>query len=111
MCKGKVTLGSHHVDAPDELKHAEEKSSQAFVRPHEIGISRIRRSEADLTGTIQEVRIMGGQIGLNFGREGFEHPIDAEIPRDLYNNLGLAKGEKVFVSLNKGTVFTGDYVI
>jgi hypothetical protein len=54
---------------------------------------------------------MGEQIGLNFGRKGFEHPIDAEIPRDLYNNLELAKGEKVFVSLKRVKVFTGDYVI
>ena len=108
---GKVTLGSHHVDAPDELKHAEEKASQAFVRPHEIGISRIRSSETDLTGTIQEVRLMGGQIGLNLACEGFDHPIDAEIPRDLYINLELAKGDAVFVSLNRVKVFTGDYVI
>ncbi len=108
---GKVTLGTHHVDAPDELKHTEERASQAFVRPHEIGISRIRSAETDLAGTIQEVRIMGGQIGLNLACEGFEHPIDAEIPRELYLNLQLAKGEKVFVSLNRVRIFTGDYEI
>jgi len=108
---GKVTLGTHHVDAPDELKHSEESASQAFVRPHEIGISRIRSAETDLAGTIQEVRIMGGLIGLNLACEGFEHPIDAEIPRELYVNLQLAKGDPVFVSLNRLRVFTGDYVI
>ena len=108
---GKVSLGPHHVDAPDELKHAEEKPSQAFVRPHEIGISRIRSSETDLTGTIREVRLMGGQIGLNLYCEGFEHTVDAEIPRELYINLELAKGDTVFVSLNRVKVFTGDYVI
>ena len=97
---GKVSLGTHHVDAPDELKHAEEKPSQTFVRPHEIGISRIRSNETDLTGTIQEVRLMGGQVGLNLACEGFDHPIDAEIPRELYINLELAKGDTVFVSLN-----------
>ena len=54
---------------------------------------------------------MGGQIGLNLSCEGFEHAIDAEIPRELYLNLQLAKGEKVFVSLNRVRVFTGDYEI
>ncbi len=108
---GKVTLGTHHVDAPDELKHNEESASQAFVRPHEIGISKIRSSETDLAGTIQEVRLMGGLIGLNLVCEGFEHPIDAEIPRELYVNLQLAKGDHVFVSLNRLRVFTGDYEI
>ncbi len=108
---GKVSIGEHHVDAPDELKHTDEKPSQTFVRPHEIGISRIRSSDDDLEGTIREVRLMGGQIGLNLVCEGFEHPIDAEIHRDLYINLELAKGEKVFVSLNRLRVFTGDYEI
>ncbi len=108
---GKVTLGSHRVDAPDELKHSEEKPSQTFVRPHEIGISRIRSSETDLTGTIKEVRLMGGQIGLNLECEGFEHLIEAEIPRDLYVNLQLSRGDKVFISLNRVKVFTGDYAI
>ena len=108
---GKVSLGNYHLDAPDELKNTEEKPSQTFVRPHEIGISRIRSNETDLAGTIREVRLMGGQIGLNLSCEGFEHPIDAEIPRELYLNLQLAKGEKVFVSLNRVRVFTGDYEI
>ncbi len=108
---GKVSLGTHHLDAPDELKHTEERASQTFVRPHEIGISRIRSNETDLAGTIREVRIMGGQIGLNLDCEGFENAIDAEIPRELYLNLQLAKGEKVFVSLNRVRVFTGDYEI
>ncbi len=109
--EGKVSLGTHHVDAPDELKHGEERPSQAFVRPHEIGISRIRSAETDLAGTIQEVRIMGGQIGLNLACVGFEHPIDAEIPRELYQNLQLAKGDHVFVSLNRVRVFASDYEI
>ncbi|MEI6756497.1 MAG: sulfate ABC transporter ATP-binding protein [Chlorobium sp.] len=108
---GKVSLGTHHVDAPDELKHTEEKPSQAFVRPHEIGISKIQSSGSDLVGTIQEVRLLGGQIGLNLECEGFDNPIDAEIPRELYVNLQLAKGDKVFVSLNRVKVFTGDYAI
>ena len=108
---GKVSLGTHHVDAPDELKHTEEKPSQAFVRPHEIGISKIRSNGSDLVGTIQEVRLLGGQIGLNLECEGFDNPIDAEIPRELYVNLQLAKGDKVFITLNRVKVFTGDYVI
>ncbi|MBV5303798.1 MAG: hypothetical protein JZU70_06315 [Chlorobium sp.] len=37
--------------------------------------------------------------------------LDAEIPRELYINLEFAKGDKVFVSLNRVRVFTGDDVI
>ncbi len=109
--KGKVTLGNHQFDAPEELKNLEEKPSQSFVRPHEIGISRIQSSDSDLLGTIREVRLLGGQIGLNLECEGLDLPIEAEIPREHYINLQLARGEKVYVTLNRVKVFTGDYEI
>ena len=108
---GKVSLGAHSVDAPDDLKNVEEKTSQAFVRPHEIGISRIRSNGNDLEGTIREVRLQGGQIGLNIECQGLESPIEAEVPRELFNNLQLGKGVQVFVAINRVRVFTGDYVI
>lgn len=108
---GKVSIGDHHVDAPDELKNLEEKPSQTFVRPHEIGISRLRSDGNDLSGIIREVRLLGGQIGLDIECEGFKHPIEAEISRELYLNLQLARGEKVFVILNRVRIFTGDYEI
>ncbi len=109
--EGMVSLGEHLVDAPDELKNVDEKPSQTFVRPHEIGISKIRSSETDVIGTIREIRLLGGQIGLNLSCEGFEHPIEAEVPRELYLNLQLSKGDKVFVSFNRVKVFSGDYEI
>ncbi|NHQ60751.1 sulfate ABC transporter ATP-binding protein [Chlorobium sp. BLA1] len=109
--EGMVTLGGHSVDAPDELKNSAEKTSQTFVRPHEIGISKIRSEGNDLEGTIREIRLLGGQIGLNIDCEGFDQPIDAEIPRELYVNLQLKKGDKVFVTFNKVKVFAGDYEI
>ena len=108
---GKVSLGDHHLDAPDDLKNVEEKTSQTFVRPHEIGISRIRSNDNDLEGTIREVRLQGGQIGLNIECEGLDSPIEAEVPRELFVNLQLAKGVQVFVTINRVRVFTGDYEI
>jgi sulfate/thiosulfate transport system ATP-binding protein len=108
---GKVTLGAHKVDAPEELKNVAGKTSQTFVRPHEIGISKIQSDGNDLAGIIREIRLLGGQIGLNIECEGFDNPIDAEIPRELYLNLQLAKGDRVFVTFNRVKVFAGDYDI
>ena len=108
---GKVSLGDHQVDVPDDLKNIEEKTSQTFVRPHEIGISRIRSSDNDLEGMIREIRLQGGQIGLNIECEGLDCPIEAEVPRELFINLELAKGVQVFVTINRVKVFAGDYEI
>jgi sulfate transport system ATP-binding protein len=108
---GKVVLGEHPVDTLQGLDGHEEKNGQAFIRPHEIGISRIRSSENDLVGIIRDIRIMGSQIGLELESAGFDRPIEAEIPRDTWRNLQLNRGEEVFVTLNKVKVFTGDYEI
>jgi sulfate/thiosulfate transport system ATP-binding protein len=107
---GQVSLGNVQVDAPEDLKGSEEKPTQAFVRPHEVGISRVREKDSELIGTILEVRIMGGQIGLYLTCEGFESPIEAEIPREVYRDLGLKRGDQVFISLNCIRVFTGKKV-
>lgn len=108
---GQVSIGHIQVDAPANLKGEEENVTHAFVRPHEVGISRIRQKDSDLTGTIIEVRLMGGQIGLYLNCEGFEFPIEAEIARDIYSSLDLKRGDPVFISLNGIRVFTGDYQI
>ena len=100
-----------HPRPPTRSKNVEEKPSQTFVRPHEIGISRIRSNDKDLEGTIREVRLQGGQIGLNIECQGLDNPIEAEVPRELFVNLQLAKGVQVFVTINRVRVFTGDYEI
>jgi sulfate transport system ATP-binding protein len=104
-------LGEHPIEALQGLNGHDEKAGQAFIRPHEIGISRIRSSESDLVGIIRDIRIMGSQIGLELESAGFDKPIEAEIPRDIWRNLELSRGEEVFVTLNKVKVFTGDYEI
>lgn len=108
---GKVVIGESEIETRDGLAIPDEKAGPAFIRPHEIGISRIRSGGSDIAGTIREVRLMGGQIGLELACEGFETPIEAHIPRETWVNLDLTKGSKVFVSLNRVRVFTGDYEI
>lgn len=108
---GRVVIGEADIELPDGIGQHDEKNGQAFIRPHEIGISRIRASNNDIAGTIREVRMMGGQIGLELACEGFDNPIEAEIPRETWLNLELSRGESVFVTLNRARVFTGDYEI
>ncbi|NTU52401.1 MAG: sulfate/molybdate ABC transporter ATP-binding protein [Chlorobiaceae bacterium] len=108
---GKVMVGGHHIEAQEKLNGHEEKTGQAFIRPHEIGVSRIRSSDNDMPGIIRDIRLMGSQIGLELESAGFEHPIEVEIPRETWSNLGLDRGDEVFITLDKVKVFTGDYEI
>jgi sulfate/thiosulfate transport system ATP-binding protein len=108
---GMVQVGTHLIEAGKRIGHPEAEHGQAFIRPHEIGISRIRSGENDLEGIILDIRPMGGQIGLELETAGFDKPIEAEIPREIWRNLNLSRGDGVFITLDRATVFTGDYVI
>lgn len=108
---GKVQIGTRQPEESGMNRHAETASEQAYIRPHEIGISRMRSSEHDIEGTIDEVRLLGGQIGLTIACPGVEEGIEAEISRELFKNLQLSRGERVFVSLDRVRVFSADYVI
>ena len=108
---GKVVLGESPTEAQPGLATNDEKTGQAFIRPHEIGVSRTRTSESDLVGVIRDIRLMGGQIGLELECQGFSNLIEAQIPREIFNTLQLTKDETVFVTLNRVKIFTGDYEI
>ncbi|NTU68859.1 MAG: sulfate ABC transporter ATP-binding protein [Chlorobiaceae bacterium] len=108
---GKVLVGDKLIEAGPASGIHGAFDGQAFIRPHEIGISRIRSSANDLSGFIRDIRLMGGQIGLELETKAFEKPIEAEIPREAWRNLQLSKGDEVFITLDRVKVFTGDYEI
>ncbi len=107
---GKVVLGQPLPDERRELNGHEVKTGQAFIRPHDIGISKIRNGN-DHPGVIRDIRLTGSQITLELESAGFDTPIEAEISRETWRNLELSKGEEVYITLDKARVFTGDFEI
>ncbi len=109
---GKVLVGDKLIETAQGNGHLHgARDGHAFVRPHEIGISRIRSSENNLTGVIRDIRLMGSQIGLELESPGLDKLIEAEIPRETWRNLQLAKGDEVFITLDRVKVFTENYEI
>ena len=108
---GKVLVGEQLIEAGHAAGLSGAVDGQAFIRPHEIGISRIRSSDNDLPGIIRDIRLMGGQIGLELETAAFDKAIEAEIPRETWRNLQLVKGDEVFITLDRVKVFAGDYEI
>ncbi|ABB24412.1 sulfate/molybdate ABC transporter ATP-binding protein [Pelodictyon luteolum] len=109
--EGKILVGEKLLEAGPASGIHEAFDGQAFIRPHEIGISRIRSSGNDLSGFIRDIRLMGGQIGLALETKAFDQPIEAEITREAWHNLQLSKGDEVFITLDRLKVFSGDYEI
>jgi sulfate transport system ATP-binding protein len=91
-------------------------SAVAYVRPHDIELSRQALDEA-LTGTVEEVRRLGGLVRLVL-RHG-EEAVEVELSRERYLSEPVQVGETVYFRPRQARVFlapevekeASDYVI
>jgi len=82
-----------------------------FVRPHDVGLSKVRTKPSDLEGLIIDARIRGRQVAVEVSVAGQERGIEAEIAREVFKSLALVPGDRVFVDLEAITVYAEDYTI
>ena len=81
-----------------------ERGDISYVRPHELGITR-RPSDKDIKATIRYVASTGPMVRLELERNDNGQMLDAEIPREQYQELQLAVGDEVGVSPRNPRVF------
>jgi sulfate transport system ATP-binding protein len=109
---GRAHLGGATLDCPD-YPHDEERSAALYVRPHELDVDRAspgphglraRVLHANPAGPVARVLL----LALDFGAE-----VQAELPRERFDALGLAAGDVVYVSPRRVRVFMPevDYAI
>jgi sulfate transport system ATP-binding protein len=94
-----------------QKQESDGSSGVGFVRPHEVVLSRLRQKPGDLEGVIQDVRIRGALVAVTVSVPGHGLPIEAELPRDAFKELGLVPGDTAFVDLATVKVYEGDFVI
>ena len=82
-----------------------------FIRPHEVILGRDRTHLDDFVGTIVDTRIRGPRVAIEVRVEGLQQPLEAEMARDPFKQLGLNPGDKVFVHLPGATSYDDDYAI
>ncbi len=104
---GIATIGAvafqteHHAGIPDT-----DSSFVAYIRPHEIKIDRIKRSELAIEATVKHMRAAGPLVNLELERVDLREPIYAEMSRDRYEKLDLKKGENVYLEIGNLRVFS-----
>ncbi|MGH8492578.1 MAG: sulfate/molybdate ABC transporter ATP-binding protein [Moraxellaceae bacterium] len=112
---GFADLGGLKLPAGD---HAGAEGSQAvaYVRPHDIEISREALTEA-LQGEVLEVRRLGGLVRLVLRRD--QDQVEVELSRERYQEEAVDVGEQVWFRPRQAKVFlaekdataVGDYAI
>ena len=104
--RGRAWIGDLEVDAPEHAE-AEEMAAIAYVRPHEIEVERTRNGEAALAAQIIHVLSVGPIVRLELMRENDQerNPVHAEISKERFRELQLAKGDKVFIKPRRLDLF------
>ncbi|HNY31987.1 MAG TPA: sulfate ABC transporter ATP-binding protein [Fibrobacteria bacterium] len=80
----------------------------AFVRPHDLEVERFASSESSVAAVLTHAYALGPKVRLELRRTDNSAPMEAELSRDRYRNLGLVAGDPVWVTPTNLRVFSAD---
>jgi sulfate/thiosulfate transport system ATP-binding protein len=105
---GRLTIGpfAHPLQGVDDSERA-----VAYVRPHDLDITRVAEG-ALAQGCVDHIHAVGPLVRLELRRDDGE-TIEVALGRERFRELGLAPGDRVFVTPRKLAVFPDapDYAI
>jgi sulfate/thiosulfate transport system ATP-binding protein len=102
--QGRVNIGDSELDAP-EWADALDQEGVAYVRTYDVELAPMPSSASSLAAVVRHVRAFGPFVRLELDLVQGGRTIEAHIPRDRFETLALAKGQKVYVSPTNVRVF------
>jgi sulfate transport system ATP-binding protein len=108
--RGRAVLGDWEVSCPE---HAAAESSPAalYVRPHELELSHHANGSGGLRARVVHVNPAGPVTRVQLEALEQELVIQVDVSRERYSELGLRRGDTVYVSPQRARVFVPDYSI
>jgi sulfate transport system ATP-binding protein len=110
---GRLLLGeTGDVEVPANLlTHTENGRADAYIRPHELDISRSADGGNCLLGKVVHVNPAGSIVKVRLLAEDFGLMINVDLTPERYRFLALKTAEEVFVTPKAGKVFEPEYAI
>jgi sulfate transport system ATP-binding protein len=102
--RGRVNIGENVLDAP-EWAEAEDQAAVAYVRTFEIEVAPSSNGASSIEAVVRHIRAFGPVVRLELDRINDGTTIEAHVPRARFEQLGIQKGERVFVSPTNARVF------
>jgi len=108
---GRVKLGDLEVDYPDQ-PHQEGLSATAFVRSHELEISRSWNGRGSaLKAAVVQVNPARGVVKVRLIAADFGLALNVDVGWERFAELRLSVGDDVYVAPRRVRVFVEDYAI
>jgi sulfate transport system ATP-binding protein len=108
---GNVNLFHGRLHQPDGGQPEAGDNAVSYVRSHDIEIDRSRQDSTALKAEIKHIQKLGPAVRVTLAIDGNDDFVEAELTRDVFQNLGLQHGEAVFVRPRQVRVFVDDYQI
>ena len=99
---GSVNLFHSRDHTPWAELHGE---AVAYVRPHDIEISRILQNDNALQVEVKLVRIIGSVVRVEVAADGSSEFIEIELSRERFDTTPLVTGDKIFIRPRQFRVF------
>lgn len=113
VADGRLPLGALPLPVPHDQAHLENLPARVFVRPHQVEVLAHRPADGQgLEARISEHRLRGGIVHLELDRLDGEGSFAAELPRQSWQDLDIARDSTVWVRFRETRFFEpDDYVI
>jgi sulfate transport system ATP-binding protein len=85
--------------------------ADAYIRPHELDISRTAESGNCLLGKIVHINPAGSVVKVRLLAEDFGLMLNVDVTPDRYRALALKPNETVYVTPKSAKIFEADYAI
>jgi sulfate transport system ATP-binding protein len=107
---GAVVIGGARV-AASEVAGESDSDAIAFVRPHDIRVSREASDAATLAARVLRSNAAGPMASLELERLDTRGQFTVQLSKEQFQQLQPKAGEQVFVELRNVKVFSEDYSI
>ena len=109
---GRALFGEKQsVELPGKLFEQADGRAAAYIRPHELDISRTADAGNCMSAEVVHINPVGSVVKVRLLAEDFGLMLNVDLSLERYRQLGLNTRESVFVTPRTATIFTPDYAI
>jgi sulfate transport system ATP-binding protein len=105
------TVNLFHGRGGEDLQQPTGAKATAYVRPHDLEISRQTNGVPTLAAEVLSTSTTGPTARVYLQIRETKELVEAEMTRQRHRELALSAGETVYVSWSKARIFANDYSI
>lgn len=105
LISGGLEIPLPELDEQEHKEHKEDKEVTGYVRPHQITIEKFETNQTSISAIVTHIHAVGPIVYVEVLREDTNDYVEIELMNELFYELNIQLGERVFVRPNELKVF------